>query len=121
MAPITKAGVIYVKINGIPYALGENVKLDFGTLERETITGLDGVHGYAEKPKPASVELDMVKVPDLPLHVFDNMRDETIQIACRDGDNYVFRNAWCTKGPEYDAAKGSYTLRFEGPGSIERV
>jgi len=44
------AGTAYVTVNGVTVMVEGSFKYQAATVNRTTLTGMDGVHGYKEKP-----------------------------------------------------------------------
>lgn len=114
MANRLVGGIAYVKVNGQQYALKGNLTYSPGTLERETVLGMDGIHGYKQTPKAPMVEMDLTDSPELDMKTFEEMTDVTVTVELGNGKQFVLSNAWCTMAPEIDATEGQGTVKFEG-------
>lgn len=107
-------GTAYLKTNGQQYKLRGNLTYFAGSLEREDVVGMDGVHGYKEMPKAPFVQADLTDAPNLDAKQFETMTDVTVSIQLGNGKQFILSNAWCTQAPEMDASEGQGTVRFVG-------
>ena len=109
-----RAGIVYVDIDGVRFDLAGEVKIFPNDIERESLTGPDGVHGYKEMYIAPAIECEFLKNPSQSLKALQNLTNVSVQAECADGTRYVLRNAWSLKPVELDAVEGKYSLRFEG-------
>lgn len=107
------AGIAYLKADGEQYDLRGNLNISIGGVERETVTGQDGVHGYTEMPKPSFMEAELSDSGGLSLEAIGRITDATITAELINGKVYVLQQAWCMATPELNTADGSMTVRFE--------
>jgi len=94
------AGTAYFTIDGQRYSLKGNMTVALGARERETVVGLDNIHGFKEMPAAAFIECDVTDKPDFELI---------------NGKVGVLRNAWQVNNIELNVDEGELTVRFEGP------
>lgn len=114
MANNARAGTVYVRINGTQHDLGGSVTVGPMDIERESLVGVDSIHGFKEMPKAPFIEVEFVRNKALSIQALKNIVDSTITAELVDGSVYVLRNAWYLSGAELDAVEGKYTARFEG-------
>lgn len=107
------AGKAYFRIDGVQYQLRGNLTLSLAPVERETIVGMDSVHGYKEMPRSAFVELDITDSSGLSLAFLAAITDATITVELNNGKRYILPNAWATTAAELDVGEGSMKIRFE--------
>ena len=108
------AGTCYLKVDGTQYSLKGGLKVSPNDIEREGVAGMDGVHGYIEKPRVPSIEADLSDLGGLSLDALMKITDATITVELANGKAYTLRNAW-TKGPhDLDAGEGTVSVTFEG-------
>jgi len=108
------AGVCYLKVDGNQYALRGGLKVSPDSIQREGIAGLDGVHGYKEKPRVPSITATLTDTGGLSLEALRDITDATITAELANGKTYVLRNAWTKAGHELDAVEGQVSVTFEG-------
>jgi hypothetical protein len=107
------AGKVFLKIDGELVALGGSVTVGVSDLERETIVGVDAVHGYKEMPKPPFIEAELTR-KGISVQKIKDQKDATITAELIDGTRYVLRNAWVVTAIELDAVEGKFNVRWEG-------
>ena len=113
------AGVAYVFVDGRQYPLRGNLTVSIDTVERTGVAGMDGVHGFTEKPRVPFIEGDFSDIGQLSLVTLQNMVDVTVTVELANGKIYVLRNAWTSTAREFKGAEGQATVRFEGMAAQE--
>jgi hypothetical protein len=113
------AGVAYVFVDGRQYPLRGNLTVSIDTIEREGVAGMDGVHGFIEKPRVPFIEGDFSDIGQLSLIQLQNMVDVTVTAELANGKVYVLRNAWTSTAREFKAAEGQATVKWEGMAAEE--
>jgi len=119
MASRRIAGVAYVFVDGRQYPLRGNLTVSIDTIEREGVAGMDGVHGFIEKPRVPFIEGDFSDIGQLSLIQLQNMVDVTVTAELANGKVYVLRNAWTSTAREFKAAEGQATVKWEGMAAEE--
>lgn len=112
-APIRVAGVATLVRDGLPYALRGSLKIQPLDRIKEGIAGQDGVHGFKETPTVPYIECEITP-NSVSIKALQGVTDSTIQVDCADGRTFVLRGAWYAGTPDYDAAEGKITVKFEG-------
>lgn len=107
------AGTAFFKVNGTAYKLRANFECSLGSIERETVVGLDDVHGFIQKPRASYIAADFTDDPGFDLNVLEQLNNVTITVELINGKNGVLNNAWQTLPVALNVADGSYKLRFE--------
>lgn len=113
------AGVAYVFVDGRQYPLRGNLTVSIDIVEREGVAGMDGVHGFIEKPRVPFIEGDFSDIGQLSLLTLQNMVDVTVTAELANGKVYVLRNAWTSTAREFKAAEGQATVKWEGMAAEE--
>jgi hypothetical protein len=114
MAAVRVAGTCFLKRDGVQYSLMGSLTIQPLSLEREGVSGLDGIHGFSERSVVPYIEAEITKTPELSLSTLEGVTDSTITAECADGTVYVLRNAWFAGLAELDAGEGKVTVKFEG-------
>lgn len=107
-------GTAYFKIDGRQYRIRANFKISLGDQERETVVGIDEVHGLIQKPAVPYIEADFTDQADLDLNVLEKAKDVTVTAELINGKTAVLNNASQVKKIELNVADGIYSARFEG-------
>lgn len=108
------AGVAYIKVDGYQYALKGNLTISIDAFERAGVAGMDGVHGYTEKPRVPFIEADFSDIGGLSLSALSGVCNSTVTVELANGKVYLLRNAWTSTARELNGEEGSVTTRFEG-------
>lgn len=108
------AGTAFFKINGVPYKLRANFTIMGGTIERESVVGIDQYHGYIQKPVAAAVEADFTDDPGFDLNTLNNLAGVDLTVELINGKNFAMNDAAQMLHVGLNVGDGSYKLRFEG-------
>lgn len=112
------AGISSITIDGSSYPLVDGLTWSPSTVSRETMSGIDSVHGYKELPVPGFIE---GTVRDIGVRVedFSAMTSSTVVATQANGKVIVGSLMWCVSALEVNAVEGTVTVRFEGPDVTE--
>ena len=100
------AGTAYVTIDGLTVMVAGQFKYSPGKVERTTLTGMDTVHGYKEKPR----------APFISYQARDSGGTSIAQI--NDSTNVtVGENMWSVNTQDVDSEEAVFDVRWEG-GSV---
>lgn len=108
------AGVDYLSINGVQLDVGESATVSPNNITREAVVGLTGIAGVRETHRPASIEVSINLTGSQKISALTALTDTTVVLGTPQRI-WTLRNAFQVGDVDYDAAQGSYTLRFEGP------
>lgn len=108
------AGTAYFKVDGTQLALKGNLTVSIDTFERETVAGMDGIHGYTQKPRAPYIEGDFSDIGSLSLMMLQSMCNVTVTVELMNGKVYLLRNAWTTTARELKGEDGTVTVRWDG-------
>lgn len=118
-SPNRLAGTAYFKVNGVSYALVGTCEWSPSKVERETLSGLDGVHGFSEKPKPGHIAGQFRDSGKLSVAAINAMENVTVSLLLANGKSIVGRNMWTVGELTAKADDGTIDIRWEGPqGSV---
>lgn len=115
MADTTRrlAGVCYLTVDGTTYMLSADLAYSPSTVRRETITGMDGVHGYKETPVAGYISGTLRDAGSLSVAAFGAMTNVTVVAELANGKVVSARNAWTVDVQEVKAAEGTFDVKFE--------
>lgn len=114
MATNRIGGVCYLKVDGTQYALRGSFTVSPDATEREGQAGLDGVHGFIEKPRVPSVEGEISDGGTLSLAALRAIEAATVTAEMATGKVYVLSQAWVAGANEISGDDGKFKVRFEG-------
>jgi hypothetical protein len=108
------AGITSLTIDGTPYMVVSDVTWSPVKWRRETLVGLDAVHGFSEVPAQGYIEATLRDAGDLSVDSFNEMRCVEVQCALANGKIVGGSNMWCVTALEVRAAEGTFQVRFDG-------
>lgn len=112
--PNLLAGTAYVTIDGKSYTLvGElGYRVSQGT--RETLKGMDGIHGYKETPTEGMIKGAFRDSGTLSVKTLADASDITVVAELANGKTIVGRNMWRAGEPvEVDTEEAKFTIQWE--------
>jgi hypothetical protein len=113
------AGTAAITSNGRNFRLAASAKYSVNTVKRETLTGMDGVHGFKETPVPGWISATLRDAGDLTVADFEAMVDETVVLELANGKTVTGNGVWTVDAQEVDAAEGTFDVKWEGPSVTE--
>jgi hypothetical protein len=82
--------------------------------KRETLVGLDTVHGYSEVPLQGYIEATLRDSGAISVGDFNDMRCVEVLVTLANGKTVGGSNMWNTAALEVRAAEGTFQVRFDG-------
>jgi tail tube protein len=113
------AGITSLTIDGDPYMVVSDVTWSPVRWRRETLSGLDAIHGFSEVPAPGYIEATLRDAGDLSVDSFNEMRCVEVQVQLANGKVVGGSNMWCISALEVRAAEGTFQVRFDGVDVVE--
>lgn len=113
------AGIASFMIDGTAYQTVGDLKYRVSKVERETLKGVDGIHGYKEMPTQGYISAQIRDSSVISVASFNQMVNVTVQAVLANGKTVSGTNMWCVEAQEVDAVEGTFDLRFEGVNVIE--
>lgn len=107
-------GTAYLKVNGKQYMLKGSIVVSIAPKEREGMAGMDGVHGFIEKPRVPFISGDFSVTGDTDMNEIEAMTDGTVTVELNNGKTAVLTNAWFSGPTDVDGAEGKVSLKWEG-------
>jgi hypothetical protein len=108
------AGITGVTIDGTAYMVVSDVTWSPVRWRRETLAGLDAIHGFSEVPLQGFVEATLRDAGDLSVESFNEMRCVEVLVTLANGKVVGGANMWCVSALEVRAAEGTFQVRFDG-------
>lgn len=110
------AGIAYVAIDGISYAIIGQGTYRPSQATRESLVGQDGYHGYKEMPQPGRISWTGRDSGTLNVQALAGASDVTITLELANGKVVVGRNMVRVGEPvEVNSEEGSFEIAWEGP------
>lgn len=108
------AGLASITVGGTTYMLVGDFIYRPSTVTRETLAGMDGIHGFKETPAPGRIEATIRDAGGLSVNSFNNMVNVSVVGQLANGKTIVGNSLWTTEPPEVNAVEGSFKVIFEG-------
>lgn len=108
------AGVTGITINGNAYMLVSDLTWSPNKWKRETLLGLDSVHGFSEVPTQGFIEGVLRDSADILVGNFNLMRCVEVLVVLANGKVIGGANMWCVSSLEVKAAEATFQVRFDG-------
>jgi hypothetical protein len=109
------AGTAYLAVDGMSFPLVGDLLYSVSAVSRETVKGMDGVHGYKEAPTAGYIEATIRNTSTLEVAAFNAQTNVTVTVQLANGKMVVGRNMWTVgDAEEVNAAEGTLKVRWEG-------
>ncbi|NUB13710.1 phage tail protein [Azospirillum brasilense] len=109
------AGIAYITVDGTTYMLAADAAYNPSNINRETLNGMDGVHGYKESPRAGFIEGTFRDAGDLIVASINALTNVTVVIEAANGKIICGRNMWQVGDLDVNLSEGTFKTRFEGP------
>lgn len=119
MAQTAIAGLATLSVNGRNYLIEGAFKYSPSSRTRESLVGMDGIHGFKETPIAPSMSGTLRDAGGLSVADLNTMTDVTVTAQLANGKTIVGRNMWTTGVQEVDSVDGKVDVRWEGLEVIE--
>ena len=114
MANRRVGGLLFLKVNGELFQAKGEFTYSINATKRESIIGVDGIHGFSEMPKSVYVEGSITDSDELDLGALQEVRDATVTLELANGKIIVLREAFYASDGEVSTSEGEIAVRFEG-------
>ncbi|WP_392563203.1 phage tail tube protein (plasmid) [Orbus sturtevantii] len=108
------AGTAYVTIDGQSIMVVGNFKYQASKIKRETLVGMDGVHGYKETHIAPFISCDVRDSGGTTVADFNKMVNVTISVELANGKMLTGSNMWSVETQEVSSDDAVFSLKFEG-------
>jgi Phage tail tube protein len=119
MSTINRFGTATVDIDGARLLLRGDLEIAPALIERKSVTGMDGVHGFSEAYRAPSIKMTCSDTDQTAIAALQSSFNVTVRTEQLNGKVYVLRNAVCTGIVSLNTQEGSYAITFEGMGIEE--
>jgi Phage tail tube protein len=109
------AGTAYLSVDGVSFLLRGDFAYNPSSVTRETLTGMDGVHGFSEKPFPGSISGTLTDAGGLSVASFNAMSNVTVVCELANGKTIIGRNMWTVEAQEVKSTEATFEVKWEGP------
>jgi hypothetical protein len=107
-------GITGVTIDGSAYMVVSDVVWSPSKWKRETLVGLDSVHGFSEVPMQGHIAATLRDSGSISVGDFNDMRCVEVLVSLANGKIVGGSSMWNVAALEVNAAEGTFAVRFEG-------
>ncbi|MEK6420024.1 MAG: phage tail tube protein [Burkholderia gladioli] len=115
------AGITNAKINGVTYQLEGKASYTPTKIERSSLVGQDGFHGFKGMPKVGRIKMTLRDSGGLTIADFNAMDNETVQLELASGKIVTGRNMGQVGDLDVETEDGTVDVTFEGPEVVEQT
>lgn len=112
--PNRLAGTAYLSVDGVSYMLSGDFEYSPSTVSRETLVGMDQVHGFSEKPIAGHISGTLRDSGGLSVASLNAMNNVTVTAELANGKTIVGRNMWTVESQTVKSADATIEVKFEG-------
>ncbi|WP_439292358.1 MULTISPECIES: phage tail tube protein [Rahnella] len=113
------AGTASVTTNGVTIMVAGQFKYSPSTVKRETLTGMDRVHGYKEKPSAPYISCQVRDSGGTTVADFNDMTDVTVVAEIANGKTIIGTGMWTVESQEVDSEDAVFDVRWESFSVVE--
>ncbi len=113
------AGTASVTTNGVTIMVAGQFKYSPSTVKRETLTGMDRVHGYKEKPSAPYISCQLRDSGGTTVADFNDMTDVTVVAELANGKTIIGTGMWTVESQEVDSEDAVFDVRWESFSVVE--
>ncbi|WP_337049769.1 phage tail tube protein [Serratia fonticola] len=108
------AGTAYVSVDGMTIMVAGQFKYSAGRFKRETLIGMDGVHGYKETFIAPYISCQVRDSGSLVVADFNNQVNVTIVAELANGKTVIGSGMWIVDQQEVDSEDAVFSVKWEG-------
>jgi len=108
------AGTAFLSVDGFSYMLAGDFEYSPSQVSRETLVGMDTVHGYSEKPAAGHISGTLRDSGGLSVASLNAMTDVSVVAELANGKTIVGRNMWTIDTQTAKSADGTIEVKWEG-------
>ena len=108
------AGTAQANIDGVTIPVVGTPTWRVATVTRESLVGMDGPHGYSEKPVTGFIAFQARDTRDILVQGYQEMTNVTVTLILANGKRVTGTQMWNTEAVEVDSSEATLNLRFEG-------
>src|SRR5690348_7330148 len=88
------AGLAWLSCDGMAYPVVSDPNWRVAQVTRETLVGMDGVHGYRESIVPGFIEATIRDAADMSVASFNSMTSSTVTLRLANGKQVTGTSMW---------------------------
>lgn len=107
-------GLLFLKVDGELFQAKGEFTYNINPVKRESVVGVDSVHGFKEEPKVVFIEGAITDSDELDLEGFQAIRDATLTLELANGKVIQLRESFYAADGDVTSSEGEIQVRFEG-------
>ena len=108
------AGTVFLSADGTSYMLAGDFEYDPSLVERETLTGMDTVHGYSEKPVGGIIKGTLRDNGGLTVASLNAMTGVTVVAELANGKTIIGAGMWTNARQSSKATDATIEVEWQG-------
>lgn len=117
--PNRLAGTASLTVDGQNYLLVGDFEYNPSTVTRESLVGMDDVHGFSEKKRVGSISGTLRDTGGLTVADLNAMDNVTVVAQLANGKTVIGRNCWTVEDQTVKSTDATVEVKFEGPAVTE--
>lgn len=109
------AGTANLSVDGVTYMLAGEFEYSPSLVTRETLAGMDTVHGYSEKPIAPHIGGTLRDSGGLSVASLNAMTNVTLVVELANGKVIIGRNMWTVEAQTAKSTDATIDVKWEGP------
>jgi Phage tail tube protein len=112
------AGIAFITAAGTNYRLVGEFRYSPAVVMREPALGMDGIHGYIERPRISSIKARLRDQGGLRVGSFQNMVGIQVTAEMINGKVVSGSNGWSAEAVEVDQTEGTFEIEWQFAGGL---
>lgn len=108
------AGTAYVTVDGVTVMVVGQFKYSPSKVNRSTLTGMDTVHGYKEKPVASFISCQLRDSGGTTVSGFNGQTNVNVIAELANGKTIIGKGLWTAGVQEVDSEDAIFNVRWEG-------
>ncbi|ACC71056.1 phage tail protein [Burkholderia ubonensis] len=117
--PNRLAGTATLTVDGQNYLLVGDFEYNPSTVTRESLVGMDDVHGFSEKKRVGSISGTLRDTGGLTVADLNAMDNSTVVAQLANGKTIIGRNMWTVEDQTVKSTDATVEVKWEGPAVSE--
>ncbi|WNC90958.1 phage tail tube protein [Paraburkholderia sp. FT54] len=117
--PNRLAGTATLTVDGQNYLLVGDFEYNPSTVTRESLVGMDDVHGFSEKKRVGSISGTLRDTGGLTVADLNAMDNSTVVAQLANGKTIIGRNMWTVEDQTVKSTDATVEVKWEGPAVTE--
>lgn len=113
------AGTVFVSVDGQTIPIVADCEWTVSDITRESLLGMDGFHGYSEKPAICHMQATFRDTGDRLAATFRDMVNVTVVFELANGKTIIGANMITTEAIVVNSTDATSRVRWEGPAILE--